>query len=123
MAQSILLADDSATVRATVSKVLVQAGYEVFQAKDGTEAIELAKVHKPDLAILDIVMPGMDGYQVCEQLKDMGEPWNTLPILFLTSVKSNALELLGREFGAYLNKPVKPDHLLSVVDETLAKAC
>lgn len=120
MAHSILLADDSSTIQRAVSKILTQAGYDVIQAKDGREAIHMAKVHKPDLAILDIVMPVLDGYCVCEQLKEMGEPWNSLPILFLTSVKSHALELLGREFGAYINKPVDPEHLLSIIDETLA---
>jgi len=123
MAQSILLADDSATVRTIVSKTLIKAGYEVIQAKDGEEAIDLMKNNRPDLAILDILMPGIDGYGVCEHLKTMGEPWSSLPILFLTSVKSNALELMGREFGAYLNKPVQPERLLAVVDETLAKSC
>ncbi len=117
----ILIADDSKTVRTVVAKILVDAGYEVFPASDGVAALELAHDVRPDIAILDIVMPDMDGYAVCEKLKEMGSPWSEIPIVFLTSVKSQALEVLGSEFGAYMNKPVNPLLLLATIERQLEK--
>lgn len=118
---TILLADDSSTVRTMISRVLCEAGFRVVAARDGREAIDLAKRELPVLAVLDIVMPELDGYGVVEQLKGMGEPFCRLPIVFLTCVDSKALELLGDEYGAYLRKPVKPDELLAVIREHLPR--
>ncbi len=118
---TILLADDSSTVRTLVDRALTEAGYRVITAEDGASAVELARVHRPDLAILDILMPELDGYGVCEKLKAMGSPWEDLPILFLTCVKSKALELLGNEYGAYLRKPVQTEQLLSAIDKQLSR--
>jgi DNA-binding response OmpR family regulator len=69
----------------------------------------------PQLLVLDIQMPDLDGYAVCEELKRWGEPWSVLPIVFLTSLQSHALSLLGNEMGAYLRKPVCPTELLHAV--------
>jgi CheY-like chemotaxis protein len=120
--RSILLADDSKTVRTLVSRALTQAGYHVITAADGVAAVEMAREHKPSLAVLDIVMPGLDGYGVCERLKAMGPPWDHLPIVFLTCVNSKALELLGNAYGAYLRKPVQPDLLLAAIEQQIASA-
>ncbi|MEM7477577.1 MAG: response regulator, partial [Planctomycetota bacterium] len=65
--QRILVADDSRTVRIYVQRALTRAGYEVILSCDGVEAVELARKHSPDLAILDIQMPEMDGYTACEK--------------------------------------------------------
>ena len=70
--------------------------------------------------ILDINMPGLDGFEVCEQLKSSDVNMQNLPIIFLTSDDSHALELLGRQFGAYLQKPVSSEVLVSAVKEQLA---
>jgi DNA-binding response OmpR family regulator len=118
-APKILLADDSSTVRTMISRILTESGFEVITACDGVEAIELAEKYKPSLAILDIVMPDLDGYGVCEKLKQMGKPWSDLPILFLTCIDSKALELLGDEYGAYLRKPVQTETLLKSITEHL----
>jgi DNA-binding response OmpR family regulator len=117
----ILVADDSNTIRTLVSTILTRAGYEVVVAHDGTDAVEKARLHHPHLAVLDIVMPELDGYGVCERLKEMGTPWCEIPIVFLTSVKSQALKVLGSEFGAYLNKPVNVDELLRTIEQNLAR--
>lgn len=117
----ILIADDSKTVRTVVAKILMDAGYEVLPASDGLTALELARNVRPDIAILDIVMPDMDGYAVCEKLKEMGSPWSEIPIVFLTSVKSQALEVLGSEFGGYMNKPVNSVQLLATIERQLEK--
>ena len=63
----------------------------------------------------------MDGYGFCDELKGFGEPLSNLPIIFLTSIESHALELLGSSLGAYLHKPVKVDELLQVVESVLGK--
>lgn len=117
----ILVADDSKTVRTIVSTILSDAGYEVILASDGAKALELAHSNRPSLAILDIVMPEMDGYAVCEKLQDMGSPWSEMPIVFLTSVKSQALKVLGSEYGAYMNKPVDSAQLLNTIEQQLAR--
>lgn len=116
MSQStILVADDSRTVRTFVTRTLAQAGYSVCTAADGQEAVNLALQSCPKLLVLDIEMPLMDGYTVCQKLHGMGEPWATLPVIFLTSVRSHALDLLGTEMGDYLPKPVCEQQLLDSV--------
>jgi DNA-binding response OmpR family regulator len=118
----ILVVDDSSTVRAIVKRTLSEVGYRVFTAADGIEAMELAKSERPQLAILDVRMPFLDGYGVCQELKRLGEPWSELPIIFLTSLESHALELLGHELGAYLQKPVCRETLLQTVADVLPSA-
>lgn len=120
--QKILVVDDSRTVRAIVVRALAEAGYEVITAADGVEAVERAKSDRPDLAVLDICMPFMDGYAVCDELKKLGEPLSRLPIVFLTTVESHALELLGSSLGAYLQKPVQAEELLKVVKGVIGDA-
>ena len=115
----ILVVDDSRTIRNAVKRTLVTAGYDVICASNGHEAIDLLN-DEFDLMILDINMPGLDGFEVCEQLKSSDVNMQNLPIIFLTSDDSHALELLGRQFGAYLQKPVSSEVLVSAVKEQLA---
>ncbi len=117
----VLVADDSRTVRTVVARVLNEAGYSVVIAADGRQALDMATTEQPDLAILDIVMPDLDGYAVCDRLKSLGSPWKEMPIVFLTNIKSQALEMLGNEYGAYMNKPVDPALLLKTIDEQLIR--
>jgi len=121
-APKILVVDDSNAVRTVVQRTLCQAGYDVVTAADGLQAINAAKTERPQLAILDICMPFLDGYGVCQELKQMGKPWSDLPIIFLTTLESHALELLGHELGAYLQKPVCDQRLLETVGELLPLA-
>ncbi len=114
----LLIVDDSQSVRLTVKRILSEAGYDVITACNGLEAIEKLP-EEPALVVLDVNMPGLDGYGVCEKIREMGPKYDNLPIVFLTSLESRALELLGREFGAYLNKPVCEQRLLSVVEQQL----
>ena len=118
-APKILVVDDSNSIRTVLQRTLCQAGYDVVTAADGVQAIEAAKSEHPQLAILDICMPFLDGYGVCQELKRMGKPWSELPIIFLTTLESHALELLGHELGAYLQKPVCDQRLLETVNELL----
>lgn len=119
--RKILLADDSSTIRTMISRVLTSNGYNVITACDGAEAIQKVQEHDIDLAIIDIVMPGIDGYGVCQRFQEMGNGFSNIPILFLTCVESKALELLGNEYGAYLRKPVKAEVLLKAIDKQLSE--
>jgi CheY-like chemotaxis protein len=116
----LLVVDDSQSVRLTVQRILANAGYDVITACDGLEAIEKLQ-EEPWLVVLDVKMPGLDGYGVCEKIRELGFRYEDLPIVFLTSLESKALEMLGREFGAYLNKPVCEQQLLTVVGQQLAQ--
>ena len=93
-------------------------GMKLYLPKTGVEAIREIGC-EPDVLILDVVMPEMDGYAVCEKLEEFGDKYQSLPIIFLTSVKSHAMQLLGRQYGAYLQKPVNEGELLSVVKKQL----
>ncbi len=118
MSAKILVVDDSRTIRIKLQKILAAEGYEVLFAENGIQAIEQLN-SEPDLMILDVVMPEMDGYGVCEELAAFGDKYTRLPIIFLTSVQSHAMQLLGRQFGAYLHKPVDQVELLEVVRSQL----
>jgi len=112
----IMVVDDSQAVRLSVKRILTEAGYDVVIARDGEEAIALLS-EEPNLVVLDVNMPGLDGYGFCERLNSLGK--SDLPVVFLTSVESKALELLGDQYGAYLNKPVDSQELIETVDAQL----
>lgn len=115
--KTIVIADDSRTIRTQLRRTLMDAGYNVVEATDGVEAVQKICAENPVLAIVDINMPELDGYGVCQTIRDIGRPWNETPVIFLTSMQSHALEVLGREMGAYLKKPVDPDTVLKAVRE------
>ena len=118
----ILVADDSRTIRTVVNRVLTQAGFDVSLARDGREAILLAKHDRPDLAILDIQMPELDGYSACEAILSLNAEDPDPPIVFLTKETANHLDALGSQLGAYLRKPVCDTTLLKTVRELLETA-
>ncbi|WP_164101967.1 response regulator transcription factor [Candidatus Laterigemmans baculatus] len=111
----ILVADDSRTIQTIVRRTLEEAGYDVTLAADGRQAVVAARNERPQLVILDILMPEKDGYAACFEIREMGDPWKDLPIIFLTKEHTPALDRLGAEFGAYLPKPIRGDLLLSTV--------
>ena len=115
----VLVADDSRTIRTQLKQILTQAGYQVTEARDGREAVDLIQENPPFLAILDIKMPELDGYGVCQELKELGEPFTQIPIVLLTSLDSHALQLLGGELGAYLRKPINQTELLETIEAFL----
>lgn len=117
----ILVADDSRAVRTVVSRTLTKADYDVSLARDGEEAVLLAQNDLPDLAILDIQMPGMDGYAACQRILDLTGPESKIPIVFLTKETANHLHTLGSELGAYLPKPVSDEMLLSTICRLLER--
>jgi CheY-like chemotaxis protein len=119
---TILVADDSRTIRLQVRQILTSAGYDVIEASSGREALDRIDEQHPSLAVVDINMPDVDGYEVCQTLQERGTPWKEIPIVLLTSLNSNALELLGNELGAYLRKPVQRDELLDAVKKNVNRS-
>lgn len=113
---TILVADDSHAVQVRVKRRLEQAGYNVLIAEDGQVAVEQIAASNPDAVILDINMPQLDGYGVCQQIRNMDMD---MPVIFLTSVEANAVKILGDEWGAYLTKPVCGEKLIQTLGEVL----
>lgn len=114
---TILVADDSRSVRVVVKQRLVQSGFHVQLAENGQQALDQIVAKQPDAAILDINMPKLDGYGVCERLEELDIH---IPIVFLTGVEANAVSLLGERMGAYLTKPVCGEQLVQAVRDVLA---
>jgi len=119
---TILVADDSRTIRTQVRQILTAAGFNVIEASSGQEALDQIDEQCPALAVVDVNMPEVDGYGVCQTLQEKGPPWDELPIVLLTSLDSHALELLGDQLGAYLRKPVRADTLLDAVRTNVNQA-
>ncbi|QEG41049.1 response regulator [Roseimaritima ulvae] len=115
----ILVADDSGTIRTVVRRILTTAGYDVVLACDGRQAVDQCSAEQPNLVILDIQMPEMDGYAACQEILKLTDGGACLPIVFLTRDTANHLDALGSELGAYLPKPVREDKLLATVDSLL----
>jgi hemerythrin-like metal-binding protein len=118
---SILLVDDEEIYILILEELLQKNGYGVIEARDGNEAVEKAVGFFPDLILLDIVMPEMDGYEVCMRLKE-NPMTKDIPIIFVTAKKEEVNEELGLEFGAvdYITKPYDPAVVLSRVKTHLS---
>ncbi len=115
--KTILVADDEADILEILKYNLVQEGYKVLTAKNGSEAFEIAQKTNPDLIILDIMMPGKTGIEVCRQLR-MKPTFEKTLIIFLTAMNDDASEIKGLETGAddYIAKPISPKVLMSKVN-------
>jgi CheY-like chemotaxis protein len=113
----VLVADDDPVILRLIQVNLELEGYQVLTANNGEEAVETATAEHPDLVILDIMMPRMDGYQACEQLKSETATQD-IPIVFLSAKAQQADIEKGKSFGVeeYLTKPFDPTELLAVVD-------
>jgi len=116
-AGKILLADDEPDILEIVSYNLNGEGYEVICAKNGNEAIALAKLHHPPMIILDIMMPGKSGIDVCKILR-LQQQFKDTVIVFLTALSDENTEIHGLETGAddYITKPISPKVLISKVN-------
>ena len=118
----ILLVDDEPDILEIVGYNLKEEGYEVVTASNGLEAIEVAKSKKPQLIILDVMMPEMDGIEACEKLRKLPELENTV-ITFLTARGEDYSQVAGFDAGAddYITKPVRPKVLVSKVGALLRR--
>lgn len=114
---TILIADDELDILEILNFNLQEEGYNVIKATNGNEAVELARIHKPDLIILDVMMPGKTGFEVCKILRSDKEFENTI-IIFLTALNDETTEIKGLETGGddYITKPISPKVLISRVN-------
>jgi DNA-binding response OmpR family regulator len=121
-ARVVLVAEDEADIRELVAYRLERAGYEVVSAPDGETAFELAVQHKPDLAILDIMMPKLNGYDLTRRIR-AEESIATTPIILLTASAQDDSVSEGFEAGAddYIAKPSSPQELLARVEAVLGR--
>jgi len=106
-AKKILVADDSVASRELIREVLEMSGYEVVEATDGEEAVELARQHAPDLVLVDIQMPRLDGYGVLRQLRAEGR-FADVQVVALTAfaMQGDSERALNAGFDGYITKPV-----------------
>jgi CheY-like chemotaxis protein len=120
MPQRILVIDDDAKARALVAAILEPVGYQVIGAENGRAGLGLAASHPPDLVVLDVQMPGMDGYEVCRILRK-GTKTREVPILMLTSTDDPALNRKAYAAGAVacVPKPFRREGLLAAIAATL----
>jgi two-component system alkaline phosphatase synthesis response regulator PhoP len=118
----ILLVDDEPDILEFMEYNLKKEGYQVLQAKNGKEAVDVAKKEFPHLVILDIMMPVMDGIEACRVMREIPELQNTL-ITFLTARNEEYSQLAGFDVGAddYITKPIKPRIMLSRVKALLRR--
>jgi two-component system cell cycle response regulator DivK len=116
MAKRILVVEDDADNRRIVVKVLTVEGYEVLEATDGRSALATARKEHPDLIIMDLAMPGLDGWQAATQLKSDPKVAD-IPIIALTAFAMRGDEERAREAGCdgYLSKPCRPQTIREVV--------
>ena len=118
----ILIVDDEHDILEFLKYNLKKENLEVFTASNGIDGLEIAKKHTPDLIILDVMMPKMDGIEVCEQIRST-EKLNQTLVLFLTARSEEYSELAGFSAGAddYVTKPIKPKLLISRVKALLKR--
>lgn len=119
MPDKILVVEDETALRETLAYRLAHEGYDVITAADGISAVEMARAQQPDVMVLDIMLPGMDGLDVCREVrKDM-----RLPILMLTARSDEIDKIIGLEVGAddYLTKPFNMRELLARVKALLRR--
>ncbi|MBI2095332.1 MAG: response regulator [Candidatus Omnitrophica bacterium] len=118
----ILLVDDEPNIIKVVGRRLEAEGFEVIPAMDGESAFEKARSGKPDLVILDLMLPGLNGYEVCRLLKAGAGTWN-IPVIMLTARVQESDEARGFECGtdAYIGKPFRARELLDKIRQLLPK--
>ena len=129
MPSKILVVDDDPDILDAVTMILESQGYKVVTARDGIEGLANLKAENPDLMILDLMMPKMDGFAVCKELQDpRWSKYKDIPILILTSVREEAsrrryeLETgLALDVDDYVEKPMSPNVLLERVNALIKK--
>ena len=121
--QKVLLVDDEPDIVELLKYNLEREGYQVFTALNGRDALKAAKLNRPDLIVLDIMMPGMDGVEVCNQLRQQPEFKHTL-ITFLSARGEDYSQIAGFDAGAddYITKPVRPKVFISKVKALLKRS-
>jgi DNA-binding response OmpR family regulator len=118
----LLIVDDDHDFRQVAKVALLADGYEVFEASSGREAMDLARREQPDLILLDVLMPGLDGYQVCRQLR-ANPATNRTAVLVLTALSDPTAGYKAKQAGAddYLVKPVSASELRERIERLLRR--
>lgn len=119
----VLIADDDKYIRRLVRDLLEKEGMECHEAEDGLQALTKARELRPDVIVLDVMMPGLDGYKVCRLLK-FDREYSDIPIIMVTSRDKPTDKETGYYTGAniYITKPFDQDELVSTVKQMLAPA-
>jgi two-component system response regulator ResD len=117
--ERILVVEDEVNIAQLVRLYLTEAGYEVLEAGDGVTALELHARERPDLIVLDLMLPGLDGMEVCRRIRS----WASTPILMLTARGMEAERIAGLDLGAddYITKPFSPREMVSRVRAILRR--
>ena len=123
MTKTVLVVDDEKDIRDLIAYNLTKEGFTVVAASDGSEALDKVKQHTISLIVLDIMMPGMDGYEVCRTIR-ANEKTARIPVLFLTARAAEVDQIIGLEIGGddYIQKPVSPRVLVARVKAMLRRS-
>jgi DNA-binding response OmpR family regulator len=118
---TVLVVDDEATIVEIVARYLERAGFETYQAMDGPEALRLAELHRPDLVVLDLMLPGFDGLEVMRRLHE--QPGKRVAVILLTARGEESDRLVGLRHGAddYVVKPFSPAELVARVEAVMRR--
>ncbi len=121
MSQEILIVDDESNIVLSLEFLMRQAGYRVRTAEDGEQALAALEASKPDLVLLDVMMPKKDGYEVCQQIRRRPE-WAQLPVIMLTAKGRDVEREKGLAMGAddYITKPFSTQEVVETVQSVLA---
>ena len=119
----VLIVEDEANIRQLVKYNLEKESFQVIEAEDGLQGLRLAKAEKPDLVLLDLMLPQMDGLEVCRSLKG-NQATAALPIIMLTAKSEEIDKMIGLELGAddYMTKPFSPRELVARVKAVLRRS-
>lgn len=124
MTKKILMVDDQPFILTIGREILERGGFSVITANDGLEGVTVAKTHRPDLIIMDVEMPNMNGFEACRRLRQ-DETLKQTPIIMLTSkTEANYMEE-GFRAGAtlYIGKPINEEKLITVIKAVIGKTC
>jgi DNA-binding response OmpR family regulator len=120
----VLIVDDDPKVCETLDRYLAHAGYATATVGDGAKALETVRTFAPDLIVLDLMLPAIDGLAVCRALRATSLPLSTVPVIMLTAKSTERDKLAGLELGAddYLTKPFSPRELVARVEAVLRRS-
>ena len=123
MTHTLLLIEDDHRLAQMVGEYLVQSGFAVLHAPTGAQGLELLQRHAPDMVLLDLMLPDIDGLEVCRRIRSLSAPLGQTPVLMLTAKGDPMDRIVGLELGAddYLPKPFEPRELLARIRAVLRR--
>ena len=121
MGKTVLIVEDEQNIVDILAFNLSREGYDTMEAYDGATGLQLALEHNPDLILLDLMLPGMNGFEVCRRIRETG---STIPVLMLTAREEEADKVMGLELGAddYITKPFSMRELLARVKTNIRRS-